>query len=152
TDFYDEGILLWLEIDTLLREKTNGAKSLDDFCRHFFGGKDGAPMLRPYALDDLIKSLSDVMPSDWKGHLNSRLTATGPQAPLEGIGRGGWKLAYGEKPTSLMKENDGENKTIDVTASLGVLFKQDGTVSDVVPGKVGHQSGIGPGMKVLAIN
>jgi predicted metalloprotease with PDZ domain len=84
--------------------------------------------------------------------LRRRLTLTDPEAPLEGIRRGGWKLVYGDKATDLMKEIDGENKSIDATASLGVMFKEDGTVSDVVPGKVAHKAGIGPGMKVLAVN
>src|SRR5262249_4657724 len=30
-DFYDEGALLWLDVDTLIRRKTGGKKSLDDF-------------------------------------------------------------------------------------------------------------------------
>jgi len=152
TDFYDEGILLWLDIDTLIRAKTQNAKSLDDFCRRFFGGTGGAPLVHPFALEDLVADLNAVVPHDWNELLRQRLTATGPEAPLEGIRRGGWKLAYGEKVTDLMKETDGENKTIDMTASLGVMFKDDGTVSDVVPGKVAHKAGVGPGMKVLAVN
>ena len=37
-DFYPEGVTLWLEVDALIRTKTHGARSLDDFCRSFFGG------------------------------------------------------------------------------------------------------------------
>src|SRR5512139_3233438 len=39
-DYYDESALVWLEVDTILREKTVGRQSLDDFCRDFFGGAD----------------------------------------------------------------------------------------------------------------
>ena len=42
-DFYLEGDLLWLEVDATIRETTKGARSLDDFCRSFFGGKSGMP-------------------------------------------------------------------------------------------------------------
>ena len=41
-DYYSEGQLIWLDVDTLIREKTGGKKSLDDFARSFFGGHDGS--------------------------------------------------------------------------------------------------------------
>ena len=40
-DFYEEGALLWLEADTIIRERTDGECSLDDFCRRFCGGAGG---------------------------------------------------------------------------------------------------------------
>ena len=36
-DFYDEGALLWLDVDTLIREKSGDRRSLDDFAKAFFG-------------------------------------------------------------------------------------------------------------------
>ncbi|MGH8142595.1 MAG: peptidase M61, partial [Steroidobacteraceae bacterium] len=36
-DYYDEGALIWLDADTLIRERSNGQRSLDDFARSFFG-------------------------------------------------------------------------------------------------------------------
>ena len=36
-DYYVEGALIWLDADTLIRDKSKGAKSLDDFARAFFG-------------------------------------------------------------------------------------------------------------------
>jgi predicted metalloprotease with PDZ domain len=33
TDYYDESLLLWLEVDQIIRSKTSVQKSLDDFCR-----------------------------------------------------------------------------------------------------------------------
>ncbi|MES2572021.1 MAG: M61 family peptidase, partial [Verrucomicrobiota bacterium] len=38
-DYYNEGLLVWLEADALIREKTGGRKSLDDFCRKFFSAE-----------------------------------------------------------------------------------------------------------------
>ena len=113
-------ILLWLEVDTLIREKTKGQRSLDDFCRRFYGGKDGAPSLKPFTLDDLAADLNAIAPHDWKGMLTKRVTATAGAAPLEGIRRGGWKLAYAAKPSDLHTTRESEDKIIDLTASVGM--------------------------------
>jgi predicted metalloprotease with PDZ domain len=152
TDFYDEGILLWLEADVHIRKTTQGKKSLDDFCRHFFGGPGGKISLKPFTFDELVAGLEATVPFDWRGLLTKRLTATTDDAPLDGLTRAGWKLGASDKQTDLHKENESDAKTIDATASLGLTLKQDGTVADVVPGKLAHRAGIGPGMKVAAVN
>jgi predicted metalloprotease with PDZ domain len=151
-DFYNEGLLLWLDVDTLLRGKTSGKKSLDDFCRAFFGGSDGPPEVRPYTFDDLVRGLDGVAPYDWKGFLEKRVTATGPEPPLDGVARGGWKVTYQEEPGEVLQAGQEEDKGLDLTASLGVLLKEDGSVTDVVPGKAADRAGLGPGMKLVAVN
>ncbi len=45
-DYYDEGTLIWLEADVLIRDLSRGAKSLNDFCRSFEGGPGGTPALQ----------------------------------------------------------------------------------------------------------
>src|SRR5262249_4190522 len=80
-DFYDEGTLLWLEVDTLIREKTGGGKSLDDFCRRFCGGANGTGGVRPYTFEDVVADLNAVAAHDWKALLTERLTATTRKAP-----------------------------------------------------------------------
>jgi predicted metalloprotease with PDZ domain len=151
-DFYDEGALLWLDADTLIREKTGGKKSLDDFCRAFHGGHDGPPEVRPYTLDDVVQALNSVMEHDWMGFLERRLTATEPEPPLGGLTRAGWKVVYRDKPGELLKARDSQEKRVDLTTALGLLLKDDGTVIDVVPGKAADRAGVGPGMKVIAVN
>src|SRR5262249_42983601 len=89
---------------------------------------------------------------DWKALLTERLTATTRKAPLEGIRRGGWKLAYADKPSDLQEARETEDKVTDVTASVGLLLKEDGTVTDVIPGRAAHRAGVGPGMKLIAVN
>src|SRR5439155_606727 len=151
-DFYDEGALLWLDADTLIREKTDGKKSLDDFCRAFHGGQDGPPDVKPYTFDDVVQTLNHVVEHDWKGFLEQRLTATSPEPPLDGVKRAGWKLVYRDKPGELLKARDGEAKTVDLTTALGLLLKDDGTVIDVVSGKAADRAGVGPSMKLVAVN
>jgi predicted metalloprotease with PDZ domain len=151
-DFYDEGALLWLDADTLIREKTGSKKSLDDFCRAFHGGKDGPPEVKPYSFDDIVRTLDGVVAHDWKTFLETRLTATSADPPLDGLARGGWKVVYRDKPGELLKAREGEDKTVDLTAALGLLLKEDGTVVDVVPDKPADKAGVAPGMKLVAVN
>jgi predicted metalloprotease with PDZ domain len=151
-DFYDEGALLWLDADTLIREKTAGKKSLDDFARAFFGGESGPPQVKPYTYDDLVKVLNEVVEHDWKGFLDKRLSSTSPEPPLDGITRSGWKVVFKSERSELLKATESENKQIDLTASIGLLLKDDGMVVDVVPGLAADRAGIGPHMKLLGVN
>jgi predicted metalloprotease with PDZ domain len=151
-DFYDEGVLLWLDVDTLIREKSGGKKSLDDFCRAFFGGKDGPPEVKPYTFDELVKALNDVAAYDWKAFLEKRLTSTDAEPPLDGLTRSGWKMVLRDKAGELLKARDSEDKTINLTSSIGLLLKEDGQVLDVIPETPADKAGIGPGMKLLGVN
>jgi predicted metalloprotease with PDZ domain len=151
-DFYDEGVLLWLDADTLIREKTQGKKSLDDFCRRFHGGKGGAPAVKGYTFDDVVNDLSAVVEHDWKAFLTERLTATDAAPPLDGVKRGGWKLGYDDKPSDYLSAQESENKSIDLTTTLGLIVKEDGSVVDVIPDKPADKAGVAPGMKVVAVN
>jgi predicted metalloprotease with PDZ domain len=151
-DYYDEGVLIWLEVDTRIRQLTQGQRSLDDFCRRFFGGDGGVPEVKPYTFEDIVTGLNAVVPYDWKALLQRRVTATTEQAPLDGIEASGWRLAYGDKPTDLEKAAAGLKKVLDLSSSLGLLLSPEGTVIDVIPGKAADRAGVGPGMKILAVN
>jgi predicted metalloprotease with PDZ domain len=151
-DFYDEGLLLWFDVDTQIRELTGGKKSLDDFCRAFCGGEDGPPEVRPYTLDELVRALDGVAAHDWKAFLEKRVTATGPEPPYDGMARSGWKVTYEEEPGEALSGHQEEDKIVDMTASVGLLLKEDGSVSDVVPGKAADRAGLGPGMRLTAVN
>jgi predicted metalloprotease with PDZ domain len=151
-DFYDEGALLWLDVDTLIREKSGGKKTFDDFCRLFFGGKEGSVEVRPYTFDELVATLNQVMAHDWKGFLMERLTSTSAEPPVGGIARAGWKLGYKTTAGSLFKARETENKSITLMSSIGLRLRDDGTVTDVAAGSLADKAGIGPSMKLIAVN
>jgi predicted metalloprotease with PDZ domain len=151
-DFYDEGALLWLDADTRIREKSGGKKSLDDFCRIFHGGQDGPPEVKSYTLDDIVQALNHVVEYDWKAFLDKRLAAMDAEPPLDGLTRSGWKVVYRDQRGELTKALEGEEKNVNLTAALGLLLKDDGAVIDVVPGKAADTAGVGPGMKLVAVN
>src|ERR1043165_5654507 len=151
-DYYDEGSLVWLDADVLIRTRSNGKLSLDDFCRRFHGGLDSAPVVKSYTFDDVVNTLNEVMPYDWRSFLNARVNAINPHAPIGGITNGGWKLVYTDKPNTQIRIGDHARKSIDLTFSLGVLLKEDGTVMDVNPNLVAFKAGLAPGMKIVSVN
>ena len=57
-DYYTEGVFIWLEVDTKLRQLTHGDKSLDDFCHAFYGGPSGPPMVVSYEFSDVVRTLN----------------------------------------------------------------------------------------------
>src|SRR5205823_6437675 len=109
-DYYSEGELIWLEVDTTIRQQTRGQKSLDDFCRAFHGAPSGPPKVLPYTFDDLVRALNDVAPYDWAKLLNQRVNEVQPRAPLAGIERGGWRLIYNDKPNIHVDSAEKEGK------------------------------------------
>lgn len=152
TDFYNEGGLIWLEADTLIRLQTRGQKSLTDFCRKFFGGQNGVPRVVPYTYDDVLNALNDVTPYDWRGFFQARVYDVAPRAPLGGIENAGWRLAYTNQLPPLMKTHESQSKLTDLSYSLGAAFKSDGAVADVIPSLPADQAGLAPGMKLIAVN
>ena len=151
-DYYDEGSLIWLDADVLIRSRSNGKLSLDDFCHRFHGGQDTAPVLKPYTFDDIVNTLNEVTPYDWREFLQARVNAVNPHAPLAGITNGGWKLVYTDKPNTEIRIADHARKSIDVSFSLGMLLKEDGAVMDVNQSSAAFKAGMAPGMKILSVN
>ncbi len=151
-DFYAESGLIWLEADVLIRERTNGSRSLDDFCRLFFGGESGPPRVVPYTEEDLLDALGRVAPLDWREFFEARVKRTAPRAPLGGIESAGWRLAYTEKLPERLEAIEAVRKLTDLTYSLGLVLEESGTVRDVVPGLPAARAGIAPSMKLLAVN
>jgi len=151
-DYYDEDVLTWLWADVIIRQQTKGAKSLDDFCKLFYGAPSGPPMVKPYTFDDVVNALNQVTPYDWRGFWKERLSNHGPGAPLGGVEGSGWKLVYDENPSELDRAQDRDGKTINAHYSVGLLAGSDGVIKDTVEGMIAAKAGIGPGMKIVAVN
>jgi predicted metalloprotease with PDZ domain len=151
-DYYPEGELIWLEVDTTIRQQTHGQKSLDDFCRLFYGAPSGPPKVVPYTLEDLVHALNQVAAYDWAKLFTERVHAVQPRAPLGGIERGGWRLVYDEKPNVYIRAGEKTRKFENYYYSLGFVVEEKGELRDVIPGSPAYSAGIGPGMKIIAIN
>ena len=153
-DYYSEGQLIWLDVDTTIREKTGGRKSLDDFARAFYGVQDGSYTPAPYTFEDVVAALNGVVANDWATFLRTRLDADGPEAraPLDGLARGGWRLAYSDKPTDYMKTLYGELKRNDFTYSLGFQTGEGNKIRSVQWNGLAFKSGLAAGMEIVAVN
>ena len=153
-DYYPEGELIWLEVDSIIRQQTHGQHSLDDFCRRFHGGQSGPPVVVPYKFDDIVRTLNEIAPYDWATLLRERVGSTSTHAPLGGIERDGWKLVYTDQPNVFTQAAEKLFKFADFSYSLGftVDVDKDGKLDDVIVNSPAYQSGIGPGMKLIAVN
>jgi predicted metalloprotease with PDZ domain len=150
-DYYQEGQLIWLEADSIIRERSKGHKSLDDFARAFFGVKDGDWGEVTYDLDEVVATLNKVQPYDWGTFLKERVLDVRDHAPLEGLARGGYKLVFTEEPGTYWSSSEKERKNTNLTYSLGLVVGKEGAVSSVMWDGPAFKAGITPGSKILAI-
>jgi predicted metalloprotease with PDZ domain len=152
-DFYPESAMLWLEADALIRTTSHGAKSLDDFCRLFYGPPSTAPKVVPYDFNDVVKALNTVLPYDWRGFWTLRLNRVQPDAPLEGLAAAGWHLSFDADPTPATKGDAVLDKEADLLYSLGFALKdEEAVITDLVPGTPADTAGIAPGSNLIAID
>jgi len=152
TDFYTESVLLWLDVDVTIRRLTRNARSMNDFCRIFYGGPDGMPVIKTFSFDDLVSTLNGIAPYDWRSFLRERLDSTEMRAPLGGISGGGWQLAYTDRPNPFLAANEQVSGAGDFTSSLGLVVRSDGILQDVISGMPAAKAGLCPYMKIVAIN
>jgi predicted metalloprotease with PDZ domain len=151
-DYYNEGLLTWLDADTLIRQRSGGARSLDDVARRFFGINDGSYVTATYAFDDVVAALNAVEPYDWAGFLRAHLDAHAKGAPLDGFTRGGYRLVYTDVENEFSKANEKVRKSTDLSFSLGILYDKDDTVTDVFWDSPAFAAGVTVGMKLVAVN
>jgi predicted metalloprotease with PDZ domain len=156
-DYYDEGTLIWLEADTMIRKLTNDKKSLDDFCRAFHGGESTPPQVAPYTFDDVVAGLNEVAAYDWRDFFTTRLKSHGPGAPLGGIDNSGWKLVFTDTQNEYEHINELATQEVDLQFSLGLLVHapggdDGGHILDVIPGSPAANAGLAPAMRLVAVN
>jgi len=151
-DFYDEGTLLWLEVDTIIRAKTGGRRSLDDFCRLFHGGADGPPEVKPYTDEDVYAALGKVAASDWRGFFAARVLAINPKPPLAGLEASGWMLGFSDAKTPRLAARQEVDDLTDARFSIGLLLDKTGLVVDALGDSPAAGAGLAPGMTIVAVD
>ena len=151
-DYYDEGALMWLRADVLIREKTQGRLSLDDFLRSFFGQRDTEPIVVPYTREDVETALSAILPNDWHAFIETHVYQVNNKPPTDGLEAAGWRIVY--NPTPNTEPFDSDVFPIDYHGgySIGIYTKKDGTIVDVMPGSPAYDAGLGPHMTLLAVD
>ena len=150
-DYYDEGLLIWLDADTLIREQSQGQRSLDDFARRFFGIKDGCLGPDTYTFEDVAAALNDVLPYDWRGFLLERLQSL-DRDPLDGISRGGYRLVYSQDAGKYYENLESRGKSTSFWYSIGLSVDREGKIRAVRWDGPAFKAGLSPGMQIQAVN
>jgi len=151
-DYYSEGALIWLDVDTKIRELSGDKRSLDDFARAFYGIDNGSMLPAFYTFEDVVATLDKVQKFDWTPFLRTRVEGHGPGAPLDGLKRAGWKLVYTDTPTDYIKALEERSKSADFSYSLGFSVRADGGVSNVIWDGVGFRAGLAGNTTIVAVN
>jgi predicted metalloprotease with PDZ domain len=152
-DYYPEGELIWLDADTTIRQLTHDKKSLNDFCVKFLAvGGNTPPKVVPYDFDEIVDGLNAVAPYDWRSFLTERLQSHAAHAPLGGIDHGGYRLTYGAEPTEYEQAYLTMLQETDAWFSLGLMVNNSSVIDDVRIDSPAFQAGLGPGMKLVAVN
>jgi predicted metalloprotease with PDZ domain len=156
-DYYQEGELLWLDAETLIRKMTNNQKSLDDFERIFLGqGGNTGPLILTYNFDELVRDLNQVVPYEWAAFLHDRIDRINPHADLAGIEQGGYKLVYTDKPNAsavTMDANSGPDPSgVNAWYSIGLRASAKGDINDLRWNGPADKARLAPGQKILAVN
>jgi predicted metalloprotease with PDZ domain len=158
-DFYREGQLLWLAVDTQIRTLSHDQRSLDDFARRFFGQDDGSYVTRTYTYEDVVAALGATQPYDWSNFLHGWLEGVGDEVPLlSGIERSGWRLVYTDTPSRYQNaiENVGNgefsNSGVDEMFSVGLFLTHEGSIADVLWHGPAFEAGLAPGMQLIAVD
>lgn len=152
TDFYPEGQLLWLDVDTTIRALSHGHHSLDDFAHAFYGMDNGSYVTRTYTYQDVVDALNKVQPYDWNRFLRARLDYTGDALPEHGLARGGWKVVYSDTPSAYDKATQSMGRGLNLDDSAGFSVSSSGHIYDVQWDGASFRAGLVPGMEIVAVN
>src|SRR5262249_20610438 len=149
--------LIWLEADTLIREKTGGKKSLDDFCRAFHGGEGSEPKVVPYTLDDVVAALNGIAAHEWKRFFTERVRSHGPGAPPGGLEKSGWRVTFSSTMNEHQRSVEAAEHMVDTEYSLGFFVHYPGgdnsdEIAEVVVGSPAAKAGLAAGMRLVAVN
>jgi predicted metalloprotease with PDZ domain len=161
-DYYDDGRFIWLDTDTLIREKTGNQKSIEDFVRIFLGkGGNTGPLIVTYTFEELVADLKEVAPYDWATFFHDRVDKINPHLDFAGLERSGYRLAFADQPNptqaSLAGKDAGyftgtDDRGIVASYSIGLLLGGDGTIADVRWQSAADKAKLVPGSKILAVN
>lgn len=151
-DFYAEGVLLWLDVDTKIRQLSNDRRSINDFARLFFGMDNGSYVTNTYTFDDVVNALNQVQPYDWAKFLRDILDTKQYHAPLAGVMRSGYKLVYTSTPSKMWKAGASLRHGMNAMYTIGLLANSKGEIGDVLWNGPAYQAGLAPGMQIIAVN
>ena len=105
-----------------------------------------------YTFDDVVATLNQVQPYDWRGYLQRRVYDVAAATPLEGSTHGGYKLVYTAEPTGWSRAREKAGKNSDLTYSGGLVVGNDGKISSVLWDSAAFNAGLTAGSQIIAVN
>lgn len=151
-DYYSEGQLIWMDADTLLREKSGGKKSLDDFAKAFFGMNDGDWGQLTYTRADVIATLNRIVPHDWETFFRTRVDEVAVKAPLDGLERGGYRLVWSDTPNTVWAEGEQRSRAANLLYSIGLAADSTGKITLIQWDGPAWKAGMITAMTITAVN
>ena len=151
-DYYNEGLLVWLEIDALLRARTGGAKGMQDFVRAFVAGPDGNWEARPFTRAEIVSILNHLSPYDWEEFFRTRVNARAPNAPLSGLTLGGYRLVFASEPSPFFRDQEKRSGEMNLNYSLGLSVAKGGHVTGVIWDGPAFKAGLTTAAEIIAVN
>jgi predicted metalloprotease with PDZ domain len=152
-DYYDEGALFWLEADCIIREQTDGQKSLDDFCQEFFAAGPDDPRVKPYELGDVIAQLNELVDYDWHGLIRRRVYQPHQELQLQSLWNAGYEYTFTDELPDSVTLRDKDRKLVSAEFSIGLILNDsDDTVLSVTPGGAADTAGLANTMKIVGVN
>jgi len=150
-EYYSEGALMWLDVDTRLREMTQGRKSLDDFANAFYAAPANQGWVSTYEIGDVARALNAVAPYDWEKFLRERISGI-RQPLLEGVERAGFRLVFDDKPNKSIADGEKSARRTDLSYSLGLVINRDGLLTEVVWDSPAFKAGLTNNTTLVAVN
>ena len=151
-DFYEASVFLWYDVDAEIREKTGGKANLDDFVRKFYAGASGAPQVKPYVEADVFAALNSVAPNDWRAFIHRHLDSRDKKALLGMFDRSGYRLEYSAVKNDYITAREKRRESVDRSCSIGLSISKEGEITDTIEDRAAARAGVGPGMKLIAVN
>ena len=154
-DYYPEGALLWLEVDALLRDLSQGKHSLDDFCKKFLGSDRSEAHVVPYDLPEIVQDLKQLADYDWDTFFARRVDRDASRhrrLRSSAAAAIGCSTQPNPRPFWTTSRNRAARHLLSARDSLGLTFSNDGRITDVAPGLPGDKAGLAPGMRVIGVN
>lgn len=150
-DYYNEGMMIWLEADQIIRRESGNARSLQDFARSFFGGREGDWGVVTYELPDVVAALNAVQPYDWQGFFQSRVFEVTPEVGKQGFALGGYELVYVPEASNFIRSNEVASGTTDLSHSIGLIVEKDGKIAQVMWGSPAFDAGMTVGDQITGV-
>lgn len=151
-DYYNEGMLVWLEVDATLRRLTNNQRGMDDFARAFFGLKGRDWGVVTYTIDDIVRTLNGIAPHDWATFFEERRFQAAKGAPMAGFTASGYNLVFTPEPTSVWKDTEKRGKGLDLSFSGGFAIDKDRKVTGIIWDGPAYKAGLTVGHEITGVN